>query len=480
MAYEGYVDVVNNREISGWVYDDGNDDPLMVEILVGEKVHATVRADGFRPDLVAHGKGNGRHAFKYSLGGGATASVVLSARIQGKRWRIQPTASATGQPPPLHHDARRKLLHTLEYGYPQVATDFTAAAPSADEALIVGRLIEAFHRALKDDPDPRARKPDMWSEIQAAQHREVLELIRRRDAAGVAAYLRDAHAKGLTFGITQGSDMTTALRASPDARRSIATEYMDNLVSLAEFLGLLDVECPSQRGRWGENLHSDPKALADRVAAETGIPIELPAVIGSYFGIATRSGVITGRDLCALYAVLQLKKLAGDRGIAKPRVCEIGGGLGAAAYYASRLGMAYTVIDLPLVGVLQGYFLLRALPEVDIQLYGEQESAATAIRLLPAFSFGLPGREYDLLFNQDGFPAMNEAYGLAYLTHAAENVRHAFYSINQEGRAPQAGEVPQATVADLVVKAGGFERTQRHRHWLKAGYVEEVYRKRSL
>jgi hypothetical protein len=72
---------------------------------------------------------------------------------------------------------------------------------------------------------------------------------------------------------------------------------------------------------------------------------------------------------------------------------------------------------------------------------------------------------------------MNSAYSLAYLRHAKRNVKHAIYSINQEARAPQALFARQTTVAELVEEAGGFLRSSRFRHWLRPGYVEEVYRR---
>ncbi len=48
----------------------------------------------------------------------------------------------------------------------------------------------------------------------------------------------------------------------------------------------------------------------------------------------------------------------------------------------------------------------------------------------------------------------------------------AIVSINHE--AAQPGTVP---VAALVARAGGYTRMSRHRHWLRTGHVEEVYRR---
>jgi hypothetical protein len=288
--------------------------------------------------------------------------------------------------------------------------------------------------------------------------------------------MREAHERNITWGITQGIQMTAALRSGPSHQRSIGTEYVDNLVSLAEWMTLLDVESPHQQGQWAENIHVDPQELVDRISEKLGFPVETPPAIGSYFGVLTRRGVVTGRDLMALYAAMRTREIATNLGIARPRVCEIGGGMGGVAYYCARMGMPCTVIDIPMVSLLQGYFLLRALPDKSVQLYGEPESEADAVRLMPTYAFADPQREYDILVNQDSFPEMNPAYSIGYLQQARKNIKGAFYSINQEARAVQSGESRQTTVPDMVKEAGfDFRRSSRHRHWLRAGYVEEVY-----
>jgi hypothetical protein len=476
MAFEARIESVTDRAIAGYVYDDtAPNDAFDVEILWGERVIATVRADAYRADLQAAGKGSGNYGFAFTLERPADAAQPLEARVAGKRWRIQPLAAA-------YTDPRRRYLHTLEFGHPQVATGFTEAARAPDEAQIVERLIQAFHRARKDEPRSPWRKWDIWAEIESSRHGPMLRLLKRRDVEGLAGYLREAHANDVTWGITQGTQMTAALQSDERQRRSVATEYADNLASFAEYLGLLDLESPHQRGQWGENLHADPQAIVDQVGAQLGFPLETPAVIGAYFGLKTRGGIVTGRDLCALHAAMRLREIAMDLCIATPRVCEIGGGMGGVAYYAARMGMPFTIVDLATVGVLQGYFLLRALPDKQVRLFGEDEPAGSepAIRLLPPHRFGAPGAEYDLLLNQDSFPEMTSTYSVAYLQKAAANVRHAFLSINQEARAPQAGAARQAIVRELVEDAGGkFKLASRFRHWLRPGDVEEVY-KRSL
>lgn len=473
MAYEGHVDILNELEIAGWVYESrSRDDPVAVEILAGDEVVATVMADGFRQDLLDAGKGNGRHAFRFRRS--APSAQSLSVRVAGKRWRIQHTAA--GVRAPIHQDPRRLYQHTLEFGFPQVPDGFTRAEASDREEDLVARIIRAYRLAEAERPREAAAPGDMWSDLQAAFHGEVLALIHASDVRGLAAYLREAHAKGITVGVSQGPAATTALRTDPEIRLRVLTQFVDYLASLAEFLGLMDVEAPDQDGSFGENLHADPALLVERIARHVGIPLEPPPAIGANFGIRTPGGILSGRDLCSLYAALRLRDLALDAGVASPRVCEIGGGVGGVAYYGARLGARFTIVDLPIIGVLQAYYLQRALPDHEIRLHGEDPSPTTAIRLLPTFRFADQPEGFDFLFNQDSIPEMSARYAREYLRHARGMTRHGFLSINQEARALQSGAEKQSVVRELVDEAGGFRRALRFRHWLRAGYVEELYR----
>lgn len=65
---EGYIDAVNGHKVSGWAWCRSA--PLFaveVEIRIGDRVAAVVRADLLRPDLAKAGLGDGRHGFSVVL-----------------------------------------------------------------------------------------------------------------------------------------------------------------------------------------------------------------------------------------------------------------------------------------------------------------------------------------------------------------------------------------------------------------------------
>jgi hypothetical protein len=70
-AYEGFFDGYagfNCSQVSGWAWNgDWPDQPVYVEVRDGSTLKAVVAADQLRADLVAAGKGNGRHGFIYTI-----------------------------------------------------------------------------------------------------------------------------------------------------------------------------------------------------------------------------------------------------------------------------------------------------------------------------------------------------------------------------------------------------------------------------
>jgi hypothetical protein len=81
-VYEGYLDGADCNVITGWAWDRNQPNtPIFVDILADGAFVATVRADQYRSDLAALGKGNGYHLFNYptpaSLKTGTTRSITV-------------------------------------------------------------------------------------------------------------------------------------------------------------------------------------------------------------------------------------------------------------------------------------------------------------------------------------------------------------------------------------------------------------------
>jgi hypothetical protein len=243
-------------------------------------------------------------------------------------------------------------------------------------------------------------------------------------------------------------------------------------------VGAAPAENPEQ-GAYGRRLRRDDGELVGRISARIGIDITPPDVDGGLLKIDTGSGLFGERDCNAIYTASLLRQTVGD--IEVPRICEIGGGTGRVAYWSHRLGLrSYTIIDLPHVNVVQGYYALKSLPAGDVVLFGEQPAGASVadrLRILPAHAIAaLEDPSFDLVLNQDSFPEMSAETVIDYLTWIRGCCAGSMMSINQEGKPPYGKGLTHVSVAELTGTVGGFELTYRFPYWLRPGYVVEMYR----
>ena len=358
----------------------------------------------------------------------------------------------------------RLLAHALGSQAPAAVLGSHPADDRPNRARVAARLIDAYHAALRDEAlSPLKREgDDMWTGLLRSELPELLAAIERRDPEGLARYLQTFGTSYVWFG-----GITTCVDGySPGlSPEQVALTYLDKLVCLAESLGVLRIENP-ESGPWGENLRVDPDRLVEGIAHAIGIDPAPPLGIIHIDGLPTGRGLFHYRHVNALYAALRVAAHTPTGGA----VCELGGGLGITALYARRLGVArYTILDLPITCLLAGHYLLHALGEDAVSLYGEPDPG-TGVRLLPYWDcLTLPPRSVALTLNQDSLPEIADNLVKAYLHEIRRITTDAFLSINHESDHPR-------TVTRFVRAAGGYAPVYRARCWVREGYVEELFR----
>jgi glycosyltransferase involved in cell wall biosynthesis len=96
--WEGFVDLISQHEISGWVRRVGSEQPVDVEILHADRVLASVTADILRPDLAQAGKGEGRHGFSFRFGSPEHSAInSIQVRVRDSN-DIVPVLERSAQP----------------------------------------------------------------------------------------------------------------------------------------------------------------------------------------------------------------------------------------------------------------------------------------------------------------------------------------------------------------------------------------------
>ncbi|HUR86497.1 MAG TPA: putative sugar O-methyltransferase [Solirubrobacteraceae bacterium] len=393
----------------------------------------------------------------------------MSGRLQGLRGRVDVRGRVR---------RRRILQHQPGLSRRQVEPILVAdKAATAHDVEIAERLLAAHHAAADSAPTaPTTAREDVWTAITAGQA-SFASLLERGEAEALATYLCNVSRHDASVGITQGHHEYARLVADRSYREFVALMAKDKLVSLGEALGAAPVENPEQ-GTFGKSLSCDPAELVERIGARLGVDVTPPDVDGGLLKIDTGRGLFGERDANAIYTADLVRRTVSD--VRAPRVCEIGGGSGRVAYWSRRFGLtSYTLVDLPHVNAVQGYYALKSLPAGDVSLFGERPPGAAGARLeiLPHHAIAAFGEPvFDLVLNQDSFPEMSATVVTEYLRWIRECCRGSLMSINHESKAAYGGGLEHISVPEMIAATGGFELSYRFPYWLRRGYVAELYR----
>jgi hypothetical protein len=340
------------------------------------------------------------------------------------------------------------------------------------DVALCQRLLDAFQRA-RDDGTPRS---GMWTtEVFQERQRELLEALEggRPEvlAERLASMLRSEFVLGMasgSLGIAKRSRLTHRLRN---------LQILSKLAALGESQGTARLENPEQ-GEVGLAFANGLERLVAETERALGVSLDFPDV-GAAYGIQVAGRLISGDSLDQIYAAARIRDAIDEflPEVEPPvRIVEIGGGYGAMAYWLVQMVSAeYVVVDLPIVNVLQGYFLAQSLGHDAVSLYGEDTGR---VAVLPTHALADIELPFDVLVNKDSLPEIPLDAAERYLNWAREGCDGIFFSYNQEAAAALDGEA-QIVVPEILARLGGFDRLTRNPSWLRPGYAEEVYRVRA-
>jgi hypothetical protein len=364
--------------------------------------------------------------------------------------------------PYLYQLARRvTMASSFRYRYHRrpdslvVATGYTRGSTS-DDTRLIDRLTASYR--------VRAEAPTgMWSDFFRDLHGDIHDAFLSNDRARIETILRNPVTSDLLYGF----DFTARTfrrggKRIEDIHDPALT--LDGLVCLAEAIGARPTENP-ERYTW-----RCPKTRAHEVIAQIeaaiNFPIAIPNPFPAEYGLVCDGGVMSYRAPQSIYQAWRIAKLV--KGISNPRVLEIGGGLGRTAYYARHFGITdYTIIDIPVSSLAQGYFLGRVAGDDAVELYGEPASAdsTSRIKLLAPRSFFEGKGNYDLIVNIDSLTEIGVTAARQYWD-AIQGRTKTFLSINHEAN--------EFTVLDLIRESGHVARSSRMPYGMRRGYVEET------
>jgi hypothetical protein len=391
---------------------------------------------------------NARRRPVRELGSFLFAALMLSS-VRRNKWLI-----SRGILPPTRITTRA----------PQPVTD--------KDIALCERLIKAYALATKHLAADE-RTEGMWSWIFDVRQQGLARSLAEGDARALATLMASMFQQDFVLGMAPGPLVTQSASRFPT--RAWGVKCLDGVVSLGEVLGVVPVENPEQ-GKAGAAFGRGLPGLFDSIEGALGFPLDFPDV-GAPAGLGVGDRLITPDTPDQLYAALRLRDALDLHlpGSAGPSVVEIGGGYGGMCLWFLRCRPdtgRYTIVDLPIVNAIQGYFLGRVLGGEKVAYYGENDDRR--VRVVPDSALAEEANPFDVLVNKDSLPEMPQEVMENYLRWGAHNCTGFFYSQNQETSMTFLDE-PQGIVHDAIRSLGGFTRVRRDRAWVRDGYVEEIY-----
>ena len=339
-----------------------------------------------------------------------------------------------------------------------------APVPSSqfDDNLLVERL-KTFY--LKCDATVEKNGNAMWDVFFRKLQSDIHSAFVDGDHEKIADILRNPQKYNLFYGFENLSKDLINTKRLEDLLEPEMT--MDSLLSLCEAVGVITMSNPESI-RIGSA--TDPDESIRLLEKEFGFNLSIPNPFEGEFGIDTKRGVLSYRAVQAIYQAWRISRIVKD--ILKPKILEIGGGLGRTAYYCRLFGIRdYTIVDIPMSSLAQGNFLGRILPERDLVLLGESndpEDDNSQIQLVHPKAFFSSNRKYDLVVNVDGLTELDIGLAKDYLRKISQ-VGSLFLSINHENNPFSVNSIWKETPGLKL------NRLYRNPYWVRRGYVEELF-----
>jgi hypothetical protein len=364
---------------------------------------------------------------------------------------------------------------------PRLAITFTPIKEvMKDDLLLCERLLAAYHQATGNRVEVNNLTSELWTKCIDLHYGKLTAALESRDPDQLAAVLASMFREGFVYGLASGDLIEHSF--SRIGSKIWSLKYQDNIISLAEYLGVVRAES-TQQGVKAYGLKDGLDAVVARIEEAIGNSIDFPDV-GAPYGVKANHALITMEHPEHIYVALRIHSAVRDylseRNGKKLDLMEIGAGVGDLAYWIVKLQRiavhTYTIIDLPIVNVMQGYFLSKALGASKVSLYGEPAGEGAVIFVLPTVAIdSMAHQDFDVLINQNSMPEMSEQIVENYIRFAKSHVTGIFFSYNHEAYSIVYGR-PQVLVPEVVARVKGFQRLSRNTSWVRSGYVEETYK----
>ncbi len=315
-------------------------------------------------------------------------------------------------------------------------------------------LLELINSVKNDIEKPSS----IWKGIFEKYHSEFLFLIKNKDIKKISDILINPTENNLMYGF---DNMSKALQSK--LRLETLQENIilsDHFLALSEYLEINRVNNPESLSTiFKKKLNITPliEEIAETLFHNNKNIFQNP--LNGEKGINTKYGIVSLRVPNSIYQSIIALSFGKN-------ICEIGPGLGRAAYFSTLLGATkYTLVDIPISSIVQGHYLIQCFNRSDVCLNNEKYKDQKFQLMLPS-SFFSSENIYDLVINVDSLTEIDKGTAKKYLNKITKNSKY-FLSINHEANA--------FTISSLTKEVTNLKRIYRKRSWIRKGYIEELF-----
>ena len=272
----------------------------------------------------------------------------------------------------------------------------------------IRRIIAAYKAAKQDQGKvaPPYQIKGLWAEWIAVNYQKLISALEAEDVPALSSLMENLFREQFTIG-TGGYDDYIRYHTLLGSFyvKYLWSDYRDKLVSLDH-----DIQ-----------------------------KVAFPAV-GNPSGVFLNGNILPIETLRHAYHAVEMNQLL--RNVPKANIVEIGAGFGGQAWQAMQIAgdrvSKYVIFDIPEVAAISSYFLLSALPEKKIRLFGEGNvsvdiSESFDLAIFPHFAIAqLPDSSVDLFYNSCSFSEMDGASAREYLSVVERSCRRYFLHDNHD------------------------------------------------
>lgn len=287
----------------------------------------------------------------------------------------------------------------------------------------------------------------IWKDMERLLYQQLRFILETRNALGLRTYLERLYLTPLVGGLDNPYPR-------PDQEADHRHFWNHELLKTAVALGVLPYLHPGQ----STPMLLEHDKLVVAVESVLGARLDHPGG-GNMPGYIVGDRFIPDKLLEAVRLWHGIRLLCDSE---PTHILEIGAGCGFIAYafgLCNRLLVNYSIIDLPLVTVIQRFLLTPTAHSAMMFFYGLKEPAYTT---------------FDVVINHNSLPEFpaDKARDMIQSIDRHTNRGALFFSVNHESMADG-----QSRVFDLMAPMTHWKQIRRSPAWTHPGYIEEAWRK---